>query len=129
MSSFTDDQNVIAAAWLHDVLEDTKVTYGLLGSEFNLVVADYVLALTDSTEGNRATRKAADRARLAAAPPEVQTIKLADLIDNTASITHHDPKFNEVYLEEKLLLLEVMTQGEPTLYRYAKELTCSNSNA
>jgi guanosine-3',5'-bis(diphosphate) 3'-pyrophosphohydrolase len=71
--------------------------------------------------GNRAERKAASRARLAAAPGWVQTIKCADLISNTSSIVKHDPKFAVTYLEEKRLLLDVLTKADPRLVAIARQ--------
>ena len=53
------------------------------------------------------------------ATPEAKTIKLADLIDNTKSIVEHDPRFAKVYLEEKRLLLEVLKDGDETLWQQA----------
>ena len=109
---------MIAAAYLHDVVEDTGVTIEVIREAFGSEVSDLVGWLTDVSRpdhGNRAQRKAIDRAHTAAAPAEAQTIKLADLISNTRSILEHDPKFAVTYLEEKRLLLEVLTRGEPTL--------------
>jgi len=71
--------------------------------------------------GNRAARKAVDRAHSAAAPAAAQTVKLADLISNTRSILEHDQKFAKTYLEEKRLLLEVMTKGDSTLMAIARK--------
>jgi len=70
-------------------------------------------------DGNRAVRKARDREHTAAAPAEAQTIKLADLISNSRSIMAHDPAFAKTYLEEKRLLLAVMTKGDPGLHSEA----------
>jgi (p)ppGpp synthase/HD superfamily hydrolase len=109
---------MIAAAWLHDTVEDTGVTSELIRAEFGDEVATLVGWLTDVSRpdhGNRAARKAVDRAHTAAAPAEAQTIKLADLICNTKSIVAHDPKFAVTYLAEKRELLEVMTKGNPRL--------------
>jgi (p)ppGpp synthase/HD superfamily hydrolase len=115
---------MVAAALLHDVLEDTKVTFDVLEAEFGLEVAELVLWLTDVSkpeDGNRSTRKALDRQHSAAAPAEAQTIKVADLISNTRSIVAHDPNFAKVYLEEKRMLLEVLTKADSTLLNQAKE--------
>jgi hypothetical protein len=49
------------------------------------------------------------------------TIKLADLIDNTKTITFYDPKFAPTYLKEKAALLEVLKAGDPTLWKLASE--------
>ena len=114
---------MIAAAWLHDVVEDTGVTLELVRREFGDSVADLVGWLTDVSRpdhGNRAARKAVDRAHTAAAPAEAQTIKLCDLISNTRSIVEHDEKFARTYLAEKRLLLEVMTKGDPELLARAR---------
>lgn len=124
VASVTGDQQVIAAAHLHDVVEDTSITVEDVAQVFGQRVAGMVWSLTDvdSSFGNRATRKAADRARLELAPSEVQTIKLADLIDNTASIVKYDPKFAETYLHEKALLLKVLTRGDARLLALAQEV-------
>lgn len=44
-----------------------------------------------------------------------------DLISNTSSIVQHDPKFSVVYLEEKRLLLDMLTKADPQLLQMAKE--------
>jgi len=116
---------MIAAAYLHDVVEDCGVNYGQLINGLGVNVARLVLWLTDvsqPTDGNRATRKAMDRKHIAYAPAEAQTIKLADLIHNTSSIAQHDPEFWKVYREEKRALLEAITKGDPTLMAKAKQL-------
>jgi (p)ppGpp synthase/HD superfamily hydrolase len=115
---------MVAAAWLHDVVEDTGVTLEIVKAEFGQEVADLVGWLTDVSrpeQGNRATRKAIDRAHSAMAPAEAQTIKLADLISNTRSIMEHDEKFARTYLEEKRMLLAVMTKGDATLMAEARK--------
>lgn len=114
---------MVAAAMLHDVLEDTGVTFDLLEDEFGEEVAQLVLWLTDVSkpeDGNRSTRKALDRQHSAAAPAEAQTIKVADLISNTKSIVMHDPNFGKVYLEEKRLLLDMLTKANPELLQRAR---------
>jgi (p)ppGpp synthase/HD superfamily hydrolase len=114
---------MVAAAWLHDTVEDTGVSIELIRAEFGSEVSDLVGWLTDVSrpeQGNRAVRKAIDRAHTASAPAEAQTIKLCDLISNTRSIVEHDHKFAETYLAEKRLLLEVMTKGDPVLLARAR---------
>lgn len=72
-------------------------------------------------KGNRKERKELSRKRLSAAPQRIQNIKVADLISNTASIVQHDPKFAMVYLEEKRLLLDVLTKADERLIRIARK--------
>jgi len=119
----TDDEQVIAAAYLHDVVEDTPVTLEHLREVFGERVSNLVYWLTDKSkpqDGNRRTRKAIDRDHIAAAPSEAQTIKLADIIDNTQSILTHDAAFARVYLFEKALLLDVMTKSHQGLMQRAR---------
>lgn len=112
----------MATAWLHDAMEDQGAQRSQLHALFGEEVASGVWWLSDLDEdGNRAARKAASRRRLAMAPGWVQTIKVADLISNTSSIVEHDPKFAVVYLEEKRLLLDVLTKADPRLVAIARE--------
>lgn len=46
LSKVTDDPNMIAAAWLHDTLEDTDTTYEELVTEFNEDIASLVREVT-----------------------------------------------------------------------------------
>ena len=115
---------MVAAALLHDVLEDTGVTFDLLVDQFGSEVAELVLWLTDVSrpeDGNRSTRKALDRQHSAAAPAAAQTVKVADLISNTRSIVAYDPGFAKTYLEEKRLLLDVLTKADPLLLTVARQ--------
>lgn len=115
---------MVAAAWLHDVVEDTKVGWDTVRQEFGPVVASYVRDLTDisqKSDGDRPTRRAIDRTHTAGASPEAKTIKLADLIDNTRNIVALDPDFARIYLHEKRLLLDVLKEGDPTLWARAAE--------
>lgn len=115
---------MVAAAYLHDVIEDTQVDIEILRREFGDEIANLVLWLTkvgEAEHGNRAQRKELDREYLALAPADAQTVKLADLIANTKSIVEHDPKFAEVYLREKLALLQVLKKGDHDLWVRAYE--------
>lgn len=114
---------MLAAALLHDTIEDTGVTREDVEREFGETVARLVMELTDQChDGNRATRKAAEAARLGTISSDAQTVKLADFISNTKSIVAGNPGFAKVYLREKLRVLELMTAGDPTLFQRALDL-------
>lgn len=118
----TDDEATVAAALLHDTVEDTQATLEDIAREFGADVAMLVGWLTDVSQpadGNRVVRKEIDRQHTAQADSRAKTVKLADLIDNTRSIVTHDRPFARVYLVEKERLLEVLTDGHPELYRLA----------
>lgn len=123
VASVTDDTAMIAAAWLHDTVEDTPSTFGDLERALGTEVRDLVAQLTDvsrPSDGNRAMRKAIDRLHTAQASPRAKTIKLADLIDNCRDICRHDAEFARVYLAEAAALLDVLHEGDARLYRRAQ---------
>lgn len=120
-----DNEEIIIAALLHDVVEDTSYTLKNIEDRFGYVVASLVEMVTDvskPSDGNRKVRKEIDRQHLAKASPWGKTIKLADLIDNTRSIVTNDPDFARVYMREKRELLEVLSDGNPVLFKEASDI-------
>lgn len=114
---FGCSKKVVAAAYLHDTIEDQPVTYEDLTMEFGKEIADIVRDLTDAPKetGSRKERKQLDLSRLAAASADAQTIKCADMISNTSSIVRHDVGFARTYLPEKRAALTVMDRAKPEL--------------
>ena len=122
VASVTDDEEMIAAALLHDVVEDTPATLYDVEKEFGNAVAELVenlTAISKPGDGNRQVRKLIDRQHIAVASQRAKTIKLADLIDNANDISRHDEKFAELYLQEMNELLEVLDEGDTALYKRA----------
>ena len=126
-------EEMVAAAWLHDVLEDVPgVLANQLEALFGAIVRDLVVQLTDvsrPSDGNRRVRKALDRDHLAQASPEAQTIKLADLLNNSDSILAHDRAFTPTFLREMAELVEVMPLGDPQLRQEALLLLAQRSRS
>lgn len=113
---------MLAAALLHDVVEDTRATLEDVRREFGAHVARLVDELTERAtlaDGNRAVRKVIEERRLARACPEAKTVKLADLLDNAASIVPNDPGFARVYLAEMQRLLFALEGGDTRLLAQA----------
>ena len=110
---------MIAAALLHDVVEDTPVTFREIKDTFGSVVAEYVHYCTNVSEkddGNRKSRKKMDADHFALGPAESQTIKVADLIHNSQTIIPHDQKFfHKAYKYEKQYMMDVLTKADPIL--------------
>ena len=111
MSGFTEDEEVIAAAYLHDTLEDTDTTLDELVENFGERVAQFVHDLTDKYTKeeypnlNRAERKHLEALRLKGVRPESKLIKYFDIMDNSSSIFHHDTRFAKKYLKEKQFIM------------------------
>lgn len=121
----------VAAALMHDVVEDTDYTLEDIREECKKAgysedsasfITDTVSDLTDEftsenyPDMNRKMRKAAEAKRLWDIPSISQTIKCADLIHNTESITEYDKKFAGTYLKEKKYILRGMNKGNFDLY-------------
>lgn len=133
--NYTDDISILAAALLHDVLEDTPVSEqeirvflkDLLTEDQTERAIKLIVDLTDvyTKEAypnfNRRTRKEKENDRMATIHPDAQTIKYADIIDNTDEIVIHDPSFAKVFLHECQKNLKRMDRGNPDLYRIAQK--------
>lgn len=114
----------IIAAYLHDTVEDTEFTSDNVYQFFGPNVRDFVAGVTDISQpgdGNRAIRKKMDRTHLGLQGKVAQSIKLADLYDNTKSIVRHDPDFAQLYLQEKEELLSVLVKGHKGLYKMCED--------
>jgi (p)ppGpp synthase/HD superfamily hydrolase len=131
---------VLAAALLHDVLEDTEVKVNellhFLRSIMNNKEADktlqLVIEMTDVyvkanyPHFNRRKRKEKELERIELTSPEAQTIKYADIIDNSNEITQQDPDFAPRYLKECRAILKKANKGNPELYEIAVETVTEN---
>jgi (p)ppGpp synthase/HD superfamily hydrolase len=126
---------VSAAALLHDVLEDTEITEAEMEEFLKSVMpsneaAKTLLLVNDLTDKythaeypqwNRRIRKNKEADRLGKSHPDAQTIKYADIIDNTESIAASGDDFALKFLHECRYLLKKMTAGNPLLYHKAVE--------
>jgi len=121
----TDDEDVICAALLHDVLEDCPNIQPIdIYENFGGYVLHLVKELTDSPKsvGNREHRKRIDTERLAWASAETQTIKCGDIIDNVPSIVEHDKNFAPRFIREKQTLIKVLDRANTELWEEANNL-------
>lgn len=115
-------EEMLAAAALHDVCEDTKVSLETIRDLFGNNVYHLVENLTDISrpeDGNRRVRKSLDLEHTRLASLEAKAVKCADLISNAPSIVDSDPGFAVVWLREKAALLEVLADADPGLYNEA----------
>lgn len=85
VAGLTEDPEVISAAILHDVIEDTEVTYEILEEEFGKRVADLVAEESEDKSKTWQQRKQATVNRLASASREVKLICIGDKLSNLRS--------------------------------------------
>jgi (p)ppGpp synthase/HD superfamily hydrolase len=111
--------DMVMAAYLHDVVEDTDYTLEDIDEEFGLSVAEMVSQLTNVSKQfvglNRAQRKAMDIARLAEAPAPVKVIKMIDRIDNLMEMSGATAGFRRMYAAESRALLSAIRDADRTL--------------
>ena len=94
VSSVTEDEKMIAAAWLHDIVEDTGVTIDDVERRFGAQVAGLVHELTivsHPAHRHRTTSFAVTKQHFARVSDAAKTIKLADLIDTCRDLYKNDP--------------------------------------
>jgi guanosine-3',5'-bis(diphosphate) 3'-pyrophosphohydrolase len=82
------DPRVLAAAVLHDTVEDTTTDYDDLAERFGPEVAGWVAALSKDKRLPFAEREAAYGRALADGPWPVQVCKLADMYDNLCDLAN-----------------------------------------
>lgn len=129
VASIGGTQQMIAAAWLHDTVEDTNATLDDIYLNFGPTVHMYVAGLTDvaqKNDGNRALRMAINNEHTASQCANVKTIKLADCYCNVRDILVQDKKFAVTYCQEKRDLLLYLTEGDSTLFTMLLNLLESN---
>lgn len=114
------DDEMIMAALLHDVAEDTHASLLDIFVYFGINVSRLVEMLTDVSHQfpnlPRAERKAMDLNHAKFMNSRAQTIKLADSLENTISIIKNNPGFAKIYIPEKIALLKELREGNPDLW-------------
>ena len=92
VATMTPDQELLAAAALHDTVEDTDVTVDQIRAEFGDRIANLVAAESDvftegvSEEDSWHARKQAAIERLAKAPHDAKIVALGDKLSNMRAI-------------------------------------------
>ena len=79
------DDELIAAGFLHDVIEDTPADYDDILEKFGAAVADWVAAMSKDHRMREDLREPAYKQQLLEGPWQGRAIKLADQIDNFSS--------------------------------------------
>ena len=95
------DRDILAAGYLHDILEDTQVTHEMLIEIFGPATASYVYAVTDEPGENRKDRKAKTYPKIRVSPVAIQ-LKLADRIANVKfSMATKNERMFRMYKKEQ----------------------------
>jgi (p)ppGpp synthase/HD superfamily hydrolase len=122
LASVGCDEITQAGAYLHDLVEDTGITYEDILDEFGFEVAELVRTNTNiakKEDGDRKTRAAINRAHKASGSAASQNISIGDVISNVKTLVILNPKFAKVYIPEKWAAVHAFTLGHPELREMA----------
>jgi len=110
VKTITQDPEIIAAAWLHDTIEDTQVTHGDIEREFSKNVASMVWAVTG--HGQNRAEKMANAIEKIAKTPGSELVKSADRLSNVKASLANNPKKLQMYKDEHKELSPVLGNNE-----------------
>ena len=118
------DTDLLVAALLHDVVEDTHYSVGDIEEMFNPVVAHYVAGLTApsimiKSVATRKHSKQVDLEFLIQQCDAVKTIKIADIISNTKDWHNFTESYCVIYVGEKSKALSHIGYANKTLTEHA----------
>jgi guanosine-3',5'-bis(diphosphate) 3'-pyrophosphohydrolase len=120
------DPDVIAAAYLHDVIEDCPISPAEIEAEFGPRIAALVVEVSNPKKipgMSKAARLAAVVEHLAKSSYGGASIKLADMADNSSNVAELSPEFAKGYLPKMAAKLAVLGHGHPELFaKVAKNL-------
>ncbi len=130
--AYTGNSLLVAAAICHDLYEDTACkesdllkalsSAGYRAKEVKQI-NKMVWELSDEfvkenyPDLNRRQRKTLEAQRLWKISPEAQTVKYADLLDNSTDLAVNDKGFARTYLREMNQILEQMDKGHSALHQ------------
>ena len=114
-----DDPEVLAAAALHDTIEDTATDYDEVFERFGERVADMVAVLSKDKRRPDPIREKEYFEGLCDAPIEVRLCKLADLYDNLSDAATLLPASRGKTIAKAQQALEAFASGFPEEYRWA----------
>ena len=117
-----DDSVILAAALLHDTIEDTETSYDELRGQFGARIADIVAEVTDTKFLGKQSRKRLQLSKAGRASAAAQQVKIADKLCNLRDILASPPaKWSErrkhEYFDWAKAVVEQVRSANPRLAR------------
>lgn len=133
VKTVTDNEDMIAAAYLHDVLEDVTEENSFYSEEWmKYMFGDVVLQLVKELTNvytkknhptlNRKTRKDKENERISKISNDAKTVKVADIIANISDLHLVDFEFADRFIREKKEMLKGLNGANKTLLTIANLL-------
>lgn len=112
------------AAYLHDILEDTKVQREELVLKFGEHIATMVFCVS-GFGANRKEKQQNIKEKMESYPASID-LKMADRLANMRNSKIEKPKLYELYCKEHLELEHIFSQGNPALFKKLEEIAGIN---
>ena len=109
LKKYTDDLTVLAAALLHDVLEDTTTTILEIENKFNKNIAQMIFSVSGFGQ-NRKERNQNIKEKLLLNPQHID-LKLADRIANMRNSKENNLQMYKMYMNELSTFQELAKNG------------------
>ena len=93
------DESIVVASALHDVLEDTELSYNDIKKAFGQEVAEIVYAVTDELGRNRKERKSKTYPKITA-NWKATVVKICDRIANVSQSKEYNKDLYKTYQQE-----------------------------
>ena len=109
--------DILAGIWLHDTIEDCRLTYNDIQAAFGEQIAEWVYAVTNNRGRSRSERANDDYYQGIVTTPYATFIKLCDRLANARySATMGDKRMVEVYRKELDGFLRKLNGAQETDY-------------
>jgi len=130
LAAHNDDPDMIIAAWLHDVLEDTEVTAETIESIFGFMVLRIVRAVTNEPGKNRKEKTEKTLPKIRSVGGAALQLKLCDRIANVrACIDGTGKSLLKMYVKERELFEQLLGREDGHYPELWKELDESYEEA
>ena len=106
-----EDERIVAAAVLHDTIEDTTTDFDDIGKHFGAEIASWVAVLSKDMRLPEEQRESNYLKSLAEAPDPVKLVKIADLYDNVLDSRVTMPTTNQKHVEKAKVFLKVLSKS------------------
>jgi len=106
---------MVAAAWLHDVVEDSGVSLEELQEIFGQSVASLVKELTNPTDLDKSKKGQFLLNKMNTMSSDALTIKLADRLTNVSDFVMANPSFVQKYASETKFIMDGLEEYERPL--------------
>lgn len=111
-------ETLLAACWLHDVIEDCRITYNDLVGDFNPTVANLVYAVTNEKGKNRAERANDTYYEGITSQENAVFVKLCDRIANVEYSKNNKSSMFDKYKKENKDFITKLKLWDDATNRY-----------